>query len=62
MPTNGRWDLIRRLKIKQEYNRIHIDKKLNLKNMKEYDKQQLNIVYMTSDNVGHLITKTITTL
>jgi len=25
-------------------------------------KQQLHIVYMTSNNVGHLITKTITTL
>ena len=35
--------------------------------MKECDnskthKQQLHIVYMSSNNVGHLITKTITTL
>jgi hypothetical protein len=35
--------------------------------MKEYDnskiyKQQLHIAYMSSNNVGHLITKTMTTL
>jgi hypothetical protein len=41
---------------------------MNLKNMRECDnskihiKQQLPIVYMSSNNVGHLITSTITTL
>ena len=41
---------------------------MNLKNMKECDKskntckQQLPIVYMSFNNVGHIITSTITTL
>ena len=41
---------------------------MNLKNMRECDKskntckQQLPIVYMSFNNVGHLITSTITTL
>ena len=41
---------------------------MNLKNMRECDKskntckQQLPIVYMSFNNVGHLITITITTL
>ena len=41
---------------------------MNLKNMRDCDKskntckQQLPIVYMSFNNVGHLITSTITTL
>ena len=52
--------------MKPEYNHILI--KMNLKNMRECDKskntckQKLPIFYMSFNNVGHLITSTITTL